>query len=105
MRRRMPLLLIAAFATSQIAFLQGPGARGPAREIIKISDNLYRARNGTWYSLFYLTPEGIVLVDPINTDFASWLKGQLDQRFPGVPVRYVIYSHSSTATVTGTTLK
>jgi glyoxylase-like metal-dependent hydrolase (beta-lactamase superfamily II) len=90
----MPLLLIAAFAISQIAFLQGPGPRGPAREIIKISDNLYRARNGTWYSLFYLTPEGIVLVDPINTDFASWLKGQLDQRFPGVPVRYVIYSHS-----------
>src|SRR5215471_2204162 len=94
MRRRMPLLLIAAFAISQIAFSQGPGARGPAREIIKITDNLYRARNGAWYSLFFITPEGIVLVDPINTDFASWLKGQLDQRFPGLQVRYVIYSHS-----------
>ena len=82
------------FFNTQIALSQGPPGRGPAREIIKITDSLYRARNGAWYSLFYVTPEGIVLVDPISTDFAAWLKGQLDQRFPGVPVRYVIYSHS-----------
>jgi len=66
----------------------------PAREIIKIGDDLYRARNGGWYGLFLVTPAGIVLVDPISTDFAKWLKTQLDERFPGLPVRYVIYSHS-----------
>src|SRR5437763_14704456 len=68
--------------------------RGPAREIIKITDNLYRTRNGGWYGLFFVTPEGIVLADPINPDFAAWAKTELDRRFPGVPVRYVIYSHS-----------
>lgn len=68
--------------------------RGPARDISNVRGDLYRARNGTWYSAFYVTPDGILLIDPISPDFASWLKGQLAERFPGVPVRYVVYSHS-----------
>jgi len=84
-------ILVALLLATQIAAAQG---RGPAREIIKIADDIYRARNGTWWGLFMVTSEGIVLVDPINPDFAKWLKSQLDAQFPGVPVRYVIYSHS-----------
>lgn len=83
-----------ALLTAQIMVSQGPAGRGPAREIIKITDNVYRARNGAWYSLFFVTPEGIVLVDPISSDFAVWLKGQIQERFPSLAVRYVIYSHS-----------
>jgi len=66
----------------------------PAREIIKVTDDVYRARNGAWYSFFLVTPEGIVLVDPLSTDFAKWLQSQFAERFPGQAVRYVIYSHS-----------
>jgi len=84
-------ILVALLLVAQIAAAQG---RGPAREIVKIADDIYRARNGTWWGLFMVTSEGIVLVDPINPDFAKWLKSQLDAQFPGVPVRYVIYSHS-----------
>jgi glyoxylase-like metal-dependent hydrolase (beta-lactamase superfamily II) len=76
---------------AQIAAAQG---RGPAREIIKITEDFYRARNGGWYSAFLVSSDGIILVDPINPDFAQWLKSQLTERFPGRPVRYVIYSHS-----------
>lgn len=76
--------------SAQIAAAQG----GAGREIIKIADDLYRARNGQWYGLFLVTPEGIILADPLNTAFSQWLKTQLDERFPGLPVRYVIYSHS-----------
>ena len=39
-----------------------------------------------------VTPEGIVLADPIGRDFSTWLKAELAQRFD-VPVRYVLYSH------------
>jgi glyoxylase-like metal-dependent hydrolase (beta-lactamase superfamily II) len=67
--------------------------RGPAREIIHVTGDLYRARNGNWYAIFLVTPDGIVLGDPINPDFARWLKTELDARFD-VPVRYVVYSHS-----------
>jgi glyoxylase-like metal-dependent hydrolase (beta-lactamase superfamily II) len=83
-------LILPLIAPGSSAAVQG---RGPAREIIKISNDIYRVRNGQWYGLFLVTSEGIVLVDPISTDVATWLKGQLNERFPGVPVRYVIYSH------------
>jgi glyoxylase-like metal-dependent hydrolase (beta-lactamase superfamily II) len=86
-------LLIALLLSAQIAAAQGRGGAA-AREIIKIGDDVYRARNGLWYSLFYVTPEGIVLVDPLSTDFAQWLKTQFSERFPGQTVKYVIYSHS-----------
>jgi glyoxylase-like metal-dependent hydrolase (beta-lactamase superfamily II) len=64
-----------------------------AREIIHLTGDLYRARNGNWYTIFLVTPEGIILGDPINPGFATWLRGELDERFD-VPVRYVVYSHS-----------
>lgn len=78
-------LLAAGDATAQ--------PRGPAREIIQIGADLYRARNGNWYTIFLVTPDGIILGDPINTQFAQWLEAELDARFD-VPVRYVVYSHS-----------
>ena len=60
--------------------------QGPAREIIPLTGDLYRARNGNWYTIFLVTPDGIILGDPINPAFAAWLKGELAGRFP-VPVR------------------
>jgi glyoxylase-like metal-dependent hydrolase (beta-lactamase superfamily II) len=54
---------------------------------------LFRARNGNWYTVFLVTPSGIILGDPINPAFAMWLKGELATRFKQ-PVRYVVYSHS-----------
>ena len=44
--------------------------------------------NGNWYTAFLVTPAGIILGDPINPAFATWLKGELASRFK-VPVRYV----------------
>src|SRR5262245_53855213 len=67
--------------------------RGPAREIIPLTGDLYRAKNGNWYAIFLVTPDGIILGDPINAAFATWLKEELGKRFK-VPVRYVVYSHS-----------
>ena len=88
--------VLAILIAAQIAIAQAPPAaqNRAAREIINITGDLYRVRNGLWYSLFLVTPEGIILADPLNTDFAKWLKTQLDERFPRAPVRYVIYSHS-----------
>ena len=73
----------------------GPPPPGPPqRMIVKVAGSIYRAGNGNWWSLFVVTSDGIILADPISPDFAAWLKGQLAERFPGKPVRYVIYSHS-----------
>jgi len=66
---------------------------GPSREIVQVKGDIYRARNNNYFALFMVTPEGIILADPINAAFATWMKEQFAERFR-VPVRYVIYSHS-----------
>jgi glyoxylase-like metal-dependent hydrolase (beta-lactamase superfamily II) len=86
--------LFAASSLAQAPARPAGPPRVPPREITQIKENLYRANNGNWYTIFLVTPDGIILGDPINTQFAEWLKGELDARFAGKPVRYVVYSHS-----------
>jgi glyoxylase-like metal-dependent hydrolase (beta-lactamase superfamily II) len=63
------------------------------KEIGKLTGDVYFARMDDYVSVFMVTPDGIVLVEPIGTEFATWLKAELARRFK-VPVKYVIYSHS-----------
>ena len=64
----------------------------PTRAIVNVTGQLYRAQNNNHYTVFLVTPEGIIMSDPINRDFARWLKAELASRFK-VPVRYVLYTH------------
>jgi len=84
-------LLAAALFASSSATLQAQPSFG--NRIVPIKDNLYRFGNGAWHGIFLVTPDGIILADPLNPGVATWLKDELDQRFD-VPVKYVIYSHS-----------
>jgi glyoxylase-like metal-dependent hydrolase (beta-lactamase superfamily II) len=72
-----------------------PDARAqqqPMRSIVNITGQLYRAQNNNHYTVFLVTPDGIIMSDPINRDFGRWLKTELASRFK-VPVRYVLYTH------------
>ena len=93
-RLTCPLLLVL-FLASPALLAQDEDA--PAfqfrNNIENITGDLYRASNGAWHAIFLVTDEGIILADPLNPDFAEWLKGELDARFD-VPVHYIIYSHS-----------
>jgi len=64
----------------------------PPRGIVNITGQLYRAQNNNHYTVFLVTPDGIIMSDPINREFARWLKGEFATRFK-VPVRYVLYTH------------
>jgi glyoxylase-like metal-dependent hydrolase (beta-lactamase superfamily II) len=79
------LLALAVSAAAQ-------QAAAPTRGIVNVTGQLYRAQNDNHYTVFVVTPEGIIMSDPINRDFARWLKGELATRFK-VPVRYVLYTH------------
>jgi glyoxylase-like metal-dependent hydrolase (beta-lactamase superfamily II) len=88
--------ILAVAIDAAVAAQQAPAPAAPrpaAREISQVAPDVYRARNGNWYTVFLVTPAGIILGDPINLEFARWLRPQLDERFK-VPVRYVVYSHS-----------
>jgi glyoxylase-like metal-dependent hydrolase (beta-lactamase superfamily II) len=86
--------LIAWFAvlSTAPALAQQP-QRPPVRSITRIVGDLYRVQNNEHYTVFLVTPAGIILADPINVEAAAWIKAQLTERFPNAPVRHVLYSH------------
>ena len=83
--------VLVALVIPSLTFAQAP-AQPPAREIVKITGDLYFVRAGTHNTVVYATSEGLVVGDPISTEVATWLKQELDKRFKQ-PVRDVIYSH------------
>jgi len=72
----------------------------PVREITRIAGEVYRFRNNFHYSVFAVTPDGVIATDPINADAARWLKTEIAQRF-GKQVRYLIYSHDHADHIAG----
>ncbi len=64
----------------------------PTRAITQIAGDLYRFQNNFHYSVFLVTPDGVIATDPINAEAATWLKEEIKTRF-GQPIRYVVYSH------------
>ena len=81
--------LMISIGVSSVSVAQ---QQAPRRSITLITGDQYRGQNNNHNTVFLVTDEGIILADPINTGFATWLKGELDERFD-VPVRYVLYSH------------
>jgi len=86
------LFLASVIATLALASEGYAQAIPEGYSITHINGGVYRALNNNHGTVFLVTEEGIVLADPVNTDFAIWLKREFDERF-GVPVRYVVYSH------------
>ena len=86
----MLLVFVAAWATAQT----------PVREITQIAGEVYRFRNNNHYSVFAVTPQGIIATDPINAEAAQWLKAELQKRF-AKPVKYLIYSHDHADHISG----
>ena len=89
-------LIVSVLVVSPALVLaqQPQGPAPPAmRSITRITGDLYRVQNNDHYTVFLVTPAGIILADPINVDAAAWIKAQLTERFPNAPVRYVLYSH------------
>jgi glyoxylase-like metal-dependent hydrolase (beta-lactamase superfamily II) len=82
----MAAILIAL--ASSVALAQDP----PKRAITKIAGDLWRFQNKFHYSVFLVTPDGIIATDPINAEAARWLKTKLKNQF-NKQVKYVIYSH------------
>jgi glyoxylase-like metal-dependent hydrolase (beta-lactamase superfamily II) len=82
--------MVATAAAQPRSIYQQTAYKG--QEIGKLTGDVYYARMDDYLSVFMVTPDGIVLAEPVGTEFATWLKGELAIRFK-VPVKYVIYSH------------
>ncbi|MDE0029687.1 MAG: MBL fold metallo-hydrolase [Deltaproteobacteria bacterium] len=62
------------------------------RAITQITGDLYRFQNNFHYSVFLVTPDGVIVTDPINAEAARWLKAEIAKRFDR-PIKYLILSH------------
>jgi glyoxylase-like metal-dependent hydrolase (beta-lactamase superfamily II) len=65
----------------------------PPAEITQVRGDLYRVQAGQQVTVFLVTPEGIIVSDPLSFDVAVWLRKELETRFPDRPVRYVLQTH------------
>ena len=77
-----------------LGLISGPALaqNSPTREITNIAGDLYRFQNNFHFSVFLVTPDGVIAGDPINAEAAEWLKSELASRF-NQSVKYLIYSH------------
>ena len=85
-------VLSVASAHAQHPFEQVAQTAPAVREITKIAGEVYRFRNNGYYSVFAVTPQGIIATDPIDADAAAWLKNEFKTRF-NATAKYLIYSH------------
>ena len=83
--------LVGVVGSLATVFAQAPPQ--PTRAIVNVTGQLYRAQNNDYNTVFLVTPDGIIMTDPIDADFSRWLKAELATRFK-VPVRYVLYTHN-----------
>jgi glyoxylase-like metal-dependent hydrolase (beta-lactamase superfamily II) len=88
-------LLINAFDVAIIAVALTVAVSVPAdaQTIAHVAGNVYKVQSGPDVTLFLVTSEGIVLIDPLSDSTARWLNAEFASRFPDRPVRYVLYSH------------
>ena len=103
--KRLPryfLFMMLAFAAAVLATPPATHAarKPPKRSIKEIAGDLYRFQNNFHFSVFFVTPDGIIATDPINKGAAQWLKTELAKRF-NKPVKYLIYSHDHQDHISG----
>ena len=81
-------MLGASCAWAQEAPADAAGTRG----ITRVRDDLYLARDGGQYTVFVVTPDGVILGDPLSRETALWLRGEIRTRF-GQEVRFVLHTY------------
>lgn len=84
--------LLPILAASVLA-LTAPHADAAERKLTPVTKDVWRFDNNFHVSMVVVTPEGVVVGDPINAPAASWLKAEIAKRF-AKPVKYLIMSHS-----------
>jgi glyoxylase-like metal-dependent hydrolase (beta-lactamase superfamily II) len=89
----------ASSAAKEAAAPAAPVAAAPTappptvRTLTQLAGDVYRWQAGEYFGVVMVTDDGIVIADMADRENAEWLKGELATRFPGKPVKYILYSH------------
>ncbi len=91
-RRTISAMAAVVACTAGLAALPAL-AQEPTRAVTQIAGDVYRFQNNFHFSVFVVTPDGIVVTDPINAEAATWLESEIASMFGDLPIAYMIYSH------------
>jgi glyoxylase-like metal-dependent hydrolase (beta-lactamase superfamily II) len=89
-RHTFALLAPALVAAATLAL---PAAAQDSRELTNVRGDVYKFRNNFHNSMVVITPQGVIVGDPINAEAATWLEAEL-ATLTDQPVTHLIYSHS-----------
>ena len=95
--RRLVSRVCAAACLAAVVRVPGTLHAQAKRAITHIAGDLYRFQNNFHFSVFLVTPEGVIATDPINAEVAIWLEAEIDKRFAR-PIRYLVLSHDHATT-------
>ena len=84
--------ILAALCLAGLLLAPGFAHAQAKRAITHIAGDLYRFQNNFHYSVFLVTPDGVIATDPINAEAAAWLEAEIARRFDK-PIRYLVLSH------------
>ena len=84
-------LLLTGHLSGLAAQSVPPGISATATE--QLADGLYTFRYGPYRSLFMVTPEGVIVTDPVSSAAASEYRKAIAS-VTDQPVKYVVYSHA-----------
>jgi glyoxylase-like metal-dependent hydrolase (beta-lactamase superfamily II) len=103
-RRQAVAALAAAYAAlagAAAAQTPAPPSAAPAvHDMTKVGENVYSFRYRLHRSMVVVTPEGVVVTDPISS-VAARLEMEEIRKITDKPVKYVIYSHNHWDHVSG----
>lgn len=68
-------------------------ANGVERSIVPVVDNIYRFFDNNHSSLFLVTSEGVLFIDPLNVAAAQWVHDEINRLF-NQKITHVLYSHA-----------
>ncbi len=103
LKKLLGLVIAPCAVMSSFACTAQDDSGQPAGEIIHIAGDLYEGRGAFHNTVFLVTPDGVILSDPIGAAFSQWLKAELAARF-GATVEYVIYTHHHPDHIAGGTV-
>ncbi len=88
-------LLMTAPVSGEEAPQLFPGSNNPLKkwEVEKITDDIYGFRWTFYRGIFVITDDGVIVIDPLNTEAAAILHEEIPKK-TDLPVKYVAYSHS-----------
>ncbi|PCI29396.1 hypothetical protein COB55_02190 [Candidatus Wolfebacteria bacterium] len=79
---------------------QNEAAMGSNYERVEVADGVYSFGNGFTFSMFVVTTNGVVVVDPINQGHAELLLASI-RGVTDLPIKYLVYSHNHWDHVSG----